>query len=535
MNIEFLGPLDRVTGSCTWMHDASNGWNFLVDCGIQQGEGNPDIWNNGTDWPFDPAELKFVLLTHAHMDHCGLIPLLYQKGFKGKIICTHETAEIAKIMLADAVKLGAPYGNEDINSITWFEPRGKSLIGGNLHAVDKDLFINFYRTSHIIGAVAIGIYWGPVGTGEQKSIIFSGDIGTSLENEENLPIIRHMMHPREFDYAVIESTYGGKIRPIEELSPNFRWQQLTDICNHIVTQKSTTLLPSFSLGRIQDLLFDLHWVLNNEQAKYSDIELILDSPTANKLTPIILEAIERTDFLGKNLKKVRPMWLGKQIFRWFELDDTDPFQVDRAIDIIRICLGETPKFPELAKKFGNSIAKNWKSRVKVIKSHQERNAIELNRPRIIVASAGSCDGGAVTNWIPKVVLDENNILGLVGYAAPNSIASEFNSLKNIENCERKRHRGKIYIEYTNTEIPYREILCNISTVTGYSAHADQTGLLGWLFWTFKGESKITAPIIFIQHGDDHERLALKKAITNTAGNRNITVKSPSLTNSKFTL
>lgn len=107
MNIEFLGPLGRVTGSCTWMHDEEKGWNFLVDCGIQQGEGNPDIWNQGVDWPFEPSEIKFVLLTHAHMDHCGLIPMLYKRGFLGKVICTSETAAIAKVMLVDATRYRA--------------------------------------------------------------------------------------------------------------------------------------------------------------------------------------------------------------------------------------------------------------------------------------------------------------------------------------------------------------------------------------------------------------------------------------------
>ena len=535
MKIEFLGPIGRVTGSCTWMHDDENGWNFLVDCGIQQGEGDSTIWNQGIEWSFEPSELKFVLLTHAHMDHCGLIPLLYKRGFKGKVICTAETAEIAKIMLLDAVKLGAIYNEKDIELINWFEPRGKSLVGGSLHPVDKDLFINFYRTSHIIGAVAIGIYWGPAKSETQKKIIFSGDIGTSLEDKENLPILRHMMHPHEFDYAVIESTYGGKIREAEELTPEFRWKQLAELCHQVIENNSTALLPSFSLGRVQDLLFDLHYVINSQPEKFSDVELLLDSPTANKLTPIILKAIERTDMLGKNSGKVRPTWLGKQIFRWLDLDDTDYAQVDRAVDIVRICLGAEPKYPEYAGKFGNKLARNWRSRVNVITCHEERIKTELNQPRIIIASSGSCDGGAVTHWLPKIVKKEQNIVRLTGYAPPGSIASELSSLKHLQNSERRRHRGSLYIESNNVEIPYRELVCQISSLHGYSAHADQTGLLGWLFWTFKGEQKMTASKIFIQHGDNNERSAFEQAIYTTAGKEAVSVQLPTKFNYQFDL
>jgi metallo-beta-lactamase family protein len=535
MQIEFIGPLGRVTGSCTWMHDKQNGWNFLVDCGIQQGEGNPELWNQGVDWPFKPAELKFVLLTHAHMDHCGLIPLLYKQGFKGRVICTAETAEIAKIMLADAVKLGAHYDIHDVDKIVWFEPQGKAVVGGILHAIDKDLFINFYRTNHIVGSVAIGIFWGRVGSGEQKKIIFSGDLGTSLEDKENLPILRYMMHPHEFDYAVIESTYGGVIRETEEQTPDCRWQQITQICDHITAKNSTALLPSFSLGRAQDLLFDLHWVLHSNPDKYSNIDLILDSPTAIKLTPIILNALERTEIIGKAFSKVRPVWLGKQIFRWLELDDTDINQVDRAIDIIRMCLGAAPKFPQYAGLYGNNIARAWQSRVIVINNHQERLAIKSHGPCIVVASSGSCDGGAVTHWLPQITTREDNLLYLTGYTAPNSVATQLSALQRLELAERRRHRASLNIESTNTEIPYRDIACRIGMLKGYSAHADQTGLLGWLFWSFKGQDKITAPKVFIQHGDDHERLALKQAIYQHAATRPIHVEMPTTQNYQFKL
>ncbi|RUO20918.1 MBL fold metallo-hydrolase [Aliidiomarina iranensis] len=535
MNIEFLGPLGRVTGSCTWMYDKEKDWNFLVDCGIQQGEGNSDVWNQGVEWPFEPREIKFVLLTHAHVDHCGLIPLLYKKGFQGKVICTSETAAIARVMLADAVKLCAFYDESDVAKIKWFEPRGKSLLGGALHPIDDDLYINFYRTSHIIGAVAIGVYWGDFKAGKQKKIVFSGDLGVCNEDSEHLPLLRHIMKPHEFDYAVIESTYGGKVRSTEEQTVEFRWNQIQKLCDQVVANDRGALLPSFSLGRAQDLLFDLHWILNSKPEKYSNIELVFDSPTANKLTPIILQALERTEVTGKSFKKARPLWLGKQIFRWFELDDTDPNQVDRLIDIVRMTLGEVPKFPEYAGLFGNQIAKSWASRVRVISERNQREEIPENGSQIVIASSGSCDGGAVTHWLPKVVRSERNLICLTGFSGPASVAGQLSNLQGVERSERRRLRGSIQIESANLEIPIRDISCQITTLNGYSGHADQTGLLNWLFWSFKGESRRTAPFIFIQHGNDNERKALKKAICEKNGKESLTVKLPSRQTHKYRL
>ena len=126
MEIRFVGPLAKVTGSCTWMRDLVEGWNFLVDCGMQQGEYDKDTWNAGTRWPFDPLELKFVVLTHAHIDHSGLLPLLYRLGFDGEVWCSEETARIAEILLRDAARLpGSRYDEADVDRIRWRTPGGK--------------------------------------------------------------------------------------------------------------------------------------------------------------------------------------------------------------------------------------------------------------------------------------------------------------------------------------------------------------------------------------------------------------------------
>jgi metallo-beta-lactamase family protein len=143
MEVCFGGPLGVVTGSCTW-RDIERDWNFLIDCGMQQGETTADEWNSGV-WPFDPAEIQFVVLTHAHIDHCGLIPVLYKKGFKGQIYCTEETKEIATYLLKDAAsQSGGPFNRSDVDAVRWHEPGSEKQLGTFLLGTQTCSF-NFFE------------------------------------------------------------------------------------------------------------------------------------------------------------------------------------------------------------------------------------------------------------------------------------------------------------------------------------------------------------------------------------------------------
>ncbi len=538
MKMHNVGPIGKVTGSCTWMYDQDRKWNFLVDCGMQQGEFTEKDWNQGLFWPFEPREIQFVVLTHAHIDHSGLLPLLYKKGFSGKVICTKETAEIAKILLNDAAKLGAAFSKSDIESIKWFEPSGKTLLGA-FHTIGDNLFLRFFRTGHLVGAVSAAIYWGNPIRGQQKSIIFSGDIGPCYEDKEYLPFNRHVMVPtsnQPFDYAVIESTYGGMIREPELTCIETRHAKIKTLLDQILETKGTLLLPSFSLGRSQELLFDLHVVINSEPKKYGGIELLLDSPTAEKINPIFLKAMQRTEITGKGFKKVRPIWLGKQMFRWFELDGAEPAHIDKMDSIIRCSLGFKSQHVDDS-AIGNSLARNWRTRVSVVKNRADF-INQTSRPQIVIASSGSCDGGAVAQWLGTVLKSDKNIVALTGYCPPKSVGGILGSLAEIENSERRRHSGELSWDGQAKNVKYRDIAATITALKGYSGHADQHGLLSWLFSKFKSENWLqTASHVFIQHGEDRSREQLEKAILEFSSKHScpVSVTKPSSVNNVFEL
>ncbi|WP_445427367.1 MBL fold metallo-hydrolase [Alishewanella sp. HL-SH05] len=538
MKMQNVGPIGKVTGSCTWLFDEERKWSFLIDCGMQQGEFSEKDWNQGLCWPFKPSEIQFVILTHAHIDHCGLIPLLYKKGFKGRVICTNETAEIAQILLRDAVKLGAAYSNADINSIIWTEPKKTPLLGG-YHSVGKDLFLRFFRTNHLIGAVSAVLYWGKPIVGQQKSIVFSGDLGPCVEDQEYLPFNRHTMIPSDkepFNYAVIESTYGGLIRDASLTCHMSRHAKVKELLDKILLTKGTLLLPAFSLGRSQELLFDLHWVINSDPEKYGEIEILLDSPTARKINPIFINAMQRTEVGGKGLKKVRPLWLGKQMFRWFDLDGSEPAHIDKMDDIIRQCFGFKP-IHKYDPSIGNETSKNWRCRLTLVDNRAEL-INQSHKPRVVVASSGSCDGGAVAQWLSMILKSERNIVALTGYCSASSVGGQLHTLSEIETRELRRHNGVLSWDGQAQDVKIRDIKANITSLQGYSGHADQKGLLSWLFWKFKSDDwRKTASKVFIQHGDDRNRDKLENAIIefSIATDCPVKVVKPSNSNNIFDL
>ena len=358
MKAMFVGPLGKVTGSCTWLHDEANGWNLLVDCGLQQGEHTEKNWNAG-NWPFDPAKLKLVVLTHAHLDHCGLIPLLYKKGFEGRVYCSRETAELAKIQLADARRHSElPYEEADIQKIKWHEPNTGGFFG-KFHPADNNLFLRFYRAAHVIGAVSVAIYWGP--KDQQRSINFSGDIGPDTEDAENLPWLRHRMGVDRCDFAVVESTYGAKVRDAESNSAAHRRAQLRELMDKALAQKGALVLPAFALGRTQDVLFDIQHIVAESGTRYKEMKFVLDAPAAVKMQKRMVEGYHRTENNGQSHRKVRPNWLGKQFFRTFGLDDKDPGHCEFAQQLVKSSLLCKPlAWPTNKPRPGNALAQAWR-------------------------------------------------------------------------------------------------------------------------------------------------------------------------------
>ncbi|WP_018158327.1 MBL fold metallo-hydrolase [Thioalkalivibrio sp. ALE14] len=519
MQIRFVGPLGKVTGSCTWMRDETRGWSFLVDCGMQQGEPTADQWNAGDEWPFDPKTIRFVILTHAHVDHCGLIPELYKRGFEGTVYCTEETKELAELLLGDAAKQqDTSFELKDVERIHFHTPGGTTKFG-DYHPVADDLFIRFFRSGHILGSVSATILWGDPKS-EQTSIVFSGDIGPGREDQEVAPFSRHLMHPAPADFAVVESTYGDRARPPEETDPVNRRSRLAEAMDRAMKTGGTLAIPAFSTARTQDVLFDIHFVVASNPERYAGMDFILASPLAEKINEITVKALSKVGPQG-NRGKVRPLWLGKQVFRDLGLDKDDPDHFDHAHNLCKQALCAAPATPIPNEPPGNAISAQWRSLFRVDK--KGANDVELAQagPRVAVMSSGMCDAGPAIRWLPDLLKSADNEVALTGYCAPGSIGNKLQELAPVPNSERRKLRDNLsWKQPGGPSLPRRDIKASISTLSGYSAHADQAELVDWVVHEFPQGSgsrqTMASKKVFIQHGHNRARKGLSEAIQKKA-------------------
>lgn len=275
MKFRFLGASDgHVTGSCTHFFYERKKTQFLVDCGLVQGEGNDEA-DNARPFPFSPSEIEFVLLTHAHQDHCGLIPKLYRDGFTGRVICTKATGRLAYISLMDAVRhVKGLYTEQDVKRIRFDyldEREGFGL--SRMLPISDDLFASFSRSAHILGAVSIALGWLNE-IDEKAYIVMSGDLGNNTKANPYQPLLAGRQGIFGYPEAiVVESTYGGRVREKQFSDFEGRIAALARIVQDEVFDKKTVLIiPAFSLQRTQELLFDLYCVFmkhfsNEEQSQ----------------------------------------------------------------------------------------------------------------------------------------------------------------------------------------------------------------------------------------------------------------------------
>lgn len=506
MEIKFLGPLGKVTGSCCWMRDISRGWSFLIDCGMQQGELTAKAWN-ACNWPFNPAELDFVVLTHAHVDHSGLIPALYKKGFTGPVYATRETREVADTLLKDASRFPeCPFSRRDVDRIRWKEPGSKPLLGRH-HPIDQDLFLQFFRTGHVVGAVSVAIYWGAPGD-NQRSIVFSGDIGPNAEDRESLPFLRHCMYPGHFDFAVLESTYGDVVRSLEGVSPEGRRQGLRRWLDRTIENNGVLVIPAFALGRTQDILFDLHWIVAEDPERYGDLTFLMDSPSGARINDIVSRALARTE--PTSTGKVRPLWLGKQMFRWFGLDPKNPAHPEQVLGLCEIVLGQAPVTSERDPSPSHQFGGRWR---RIFAAVENRNALAeqgLPAKTVLVVSSGTGDGGPAAFWLSRLLAHPSTSVVFPGYCAPSTVGGKLLSLADVSRQERALLSESLTWGSQAAGIKQSAIAAAIGLLSGYSAHADQAGLVRWAFNGARNTA--VAGTIFLQHGEDHKRDALAKVL-----------------------
>lgn len=262
---------------------------FLVDCGLFQGD-RANKERNYEPFLFNPAEIDFVILTHAHLDHCGRLPKLYREGFRGKIYCTPPTAELAKIILTDAAQIQEHgvteeqieilFNRADANNTTKLF---RKLKYNTPLQITPKIKLRFQDAGHILGSALVELWLG------DKKIVFSGDLGNSP-----VPILKDPTIIKEADYVVCESTYGNRLHaPISARS-----QDIIDAVKFAKKHNSMIIMPSFAMERTQDLLYTFNLLINEK--KIRRIPVILDSPLASALTPIYKN---HTDLFDKDFQK----------------------------------------------------------------------------------------------------------------------------------------------------------------------------------------------------------------------------------------
>lgn len=292
MKIQFCGAAKSVTGSCHMLH--TTGGNILIDCGMRQGEDQKTGYGEG-NFPFEPASISAVLLTHAHIDHSGLIPLLAKRGFKGSIVTTQATAMLSTIMLPDSghiqeqeaeytnrkrMRAGQPpveplYTVKDANaSLQLFRPAQY----GDVVQVLPGVRVRFNDIGHLLGSAAIEI-WVEEG-GNTTNIVFSGDIG-----RDDRPIIRDPQDIQAADYLVIEGTYGNRNHEVS--TDSAKEAQFANVLRAAIARGGNIVIPSFAVGRTQELLYYIKRLLStNAIPELQRIPVYIDSPLGIEATKI---------------------------------------------------------------------------------------------------------------------------------------------------------------------------------------------------------------------------------------------------------
>ena len=437
MQIEFHGADKNVTGSCHLVR--CNGTQILVDCGLYQGGADFEEENRG-DFGFDPAAIDYLLLTHAHLDHCGRIPLLVKRGFKGKIVCTPATRELARLVMLDSARLqedDAEYkmkkasrrGNKTevveplyntldaLNSLDYFT----DIAGfGTSHPLADGISITMYDAGHILGSAAIAMDLEE--NGQRRRLLFSGDLGYS-----GRAIVRDPATPPEADVVIMETTYGDRLH--KQLQPSV--EELYEAINSTLKRGGNVLIPSFALERAQEILYHLREGVE-QGALPQSMQVFLDSPMAISAT---------------------------QIFRRHpECFDEEAFQIFRS--------GQDP-FDLPGLRFTRETA--------------ESMAINnLRGGAVIIAGSGMCTGGRIRHHLKHNLWRKEASVVFVGFAAQGTPARRI-----IDGAETVRIFGD--------EISVR---ARIHTIGGFSAHADQKELLAW-------HSKTGRPTTtFLVHGEE---------------------------------
>lgn len=436
MKITFLGAAHQVTGSRTLVEWKDNRY-FLVDCGMEQGENEYKM----AETPVAASQIEYVFLTHAHIDHSGLLPLLYKQGFRGKIYATAETANLCSIMLADSAhiqetdasnetKKNLRHGGAEVEPLYRAEDAAATMeffrpcAYGEMIMVDEGLSVRFTDAGHLLGSSFIELFLED--QGQARKLVCSGDVGNSDQ-----PIINDPHPVREADFLLIESTYGTRLH--EETQPPIPF--LTDLLRRTFAREGTVVIPSFAVGRTQELLYFFREIKENHLLpEYENFPVYVDSPLANEATAVFLQCDQ-------------------------------------------VCLDQ--KTQEIMAAGQNPI---WFNGLYPTVSAEESKALNTDpTPKVIISSGGMCEGGRIRHHLKHRLWDSRNTILFVGYQANGTL-------------------GRIIFDGADSVKIFGEsidVKAEIALLAGVSGHADREGLLAWLSGFEKRPS-----FVFVNHGDD---------------------------------
>ena len=454
MKVTFLGATKTVTGSNFLVEGA--GKKFLVDCGMYQGSG-ADEYENEEPFLFDVNEIDFMLLTHAHIDHSGRIPKLYNEGYRNKVIATKATCDLCAIMLPDSGHIQEMEvewknrkrerkGEDPLPPLYTAEDAAKSLEifspvkYDEIIDIDENIKVRFNDAGHMLGSSIIEVW--VTENGKTEKIVFTGDLGNN-----DIPLLSPPTMIEDADYLVMESTYGNRLH----IRNDDKASLFLDIVYETLEKGGTVVIPSFAVGRTQEILYELNRIKEEKHddefyKKYKrlmSVPVYVDSPLAISATEVFKENM---DLFNEETQKI-------------------------------INSGDNPL------EFNG---------LKFTKTADESKALNAsNESAIIISASGMCEVGRIKHHLKHHLWEPNSTILFVGYQAPGTLG-------------RKLVDGEKKVKIFGEEIA---VNARIEYIEGYSGHADQEWLLNFVYSFIKKPSHI-----FLVHGEPEGQVVLKQKI-----------------------
>lgn len=436
MKIAFHGAARTVTGS-KHLLTLTNGKKYLLDCGMYQGMGKQTDELN-RDFGFDPKEVDYVILSHAHIDHCGLLPKLVKEGYDGKIFCTPATKDLATILMEDSAgiqendlkfvnKTRAAQGKPYLTPLYTTEDAQQAaqqfveLDYSVWHPIDEFVELKYLDAGHIIGSTTVHLRITE--NGKTTHLTFSGDVGryrdVILKSPEEFP---------QADYIIMESTYGNKLHDKVTGTPDVLLKWITETC---LEKKGKLILPAFSVGRTQEILFALNQL--ELERRLPDIAYFVDSPLSLEATRVM---------------ESYPQLFNRRVQKILETDN-NPF--------------------------------NFKG-LKFVKSVEESKSLNYRTdPMVIISASGMAEAGRVKHHISNNIENSRNAIVMTGYCEPNSLGG----------------RLKLHPKEVGIFGFVHQVNATIGEIQSMSAHGDYEDLSQWLACQDKNQVKK----LFLVHGD----------------------------------